>query len=1341
VPSVGYATLQVIPSVRGISDEIRRQLIGPAGDAGSQAGQAAGGNLAEKLKVGAAAAGLAAGALLVKGLVDAMDQSNVTSKLQAQLGSSNKVAAQQGKLAGKLYSSGVTDSFQGAADAIKSVMQSGLAPPGTTTKQLEAIATKASDVATVFDQDLGGVTNAVSQMMRTGLAKNSTEAFDLITKGFQKGADKGGDLLDTLNEYGTSFRTLGLDGKDALGLLSQGLKGGARDADQVADALKEFSLVAGQGGEATEKVFKSIGLNGKQITKDVAAGGESARTALAQVLTKMRELPNSTAKASAVKSLFGGPGEDLGAALFTLNLNKASSTLGSFGGAADKAGKTIRSGPSHEITVFTRTLKQGFIDFIGGQVLPVVSKLAHGFNTELLPPIRAVGSVVAAILLPALKGLFIAGMATVGWLREWGVWLAPIAVLVGGIALALNAQAIATGLVTAVFSVYRAAMIVGTAVTSGFAAAQTLLNAVMALNPFVLVAIALVALGVALVVAYQKSETFRAIVQAAFGAVKTAVVAVVDWFKGPFLHFFTETIPSIFRTVLDWVKVNWPWILGALTGPIGLAVVWIIKNWGKIRTGLAAGWSAIKSTVLYPIRDFFTKTIPGWGNTLRDKLVGSFDSARAGIKKAWDKVKSIARGPVAFIVNTVYSKGIVPTWNAVAKAFGAPTLDTMKFASGGVLPGYTPGRDVHLAALSGGEAVMRPEWTRAVGPGYVHTMNAAARSGGVGAIRRMVSGGMPAFADGGIFDWVGKTASKGVDLAKSGVSWLKDGMKASAVAGMSKVVKPLIDAISGSASLYRDMVTGIPKKMINSIVSFSGQADKKLGRLGLIGGRGYKGGLAWARTQAGKRYQWGGNGNPSWDCSGFLSAIESVIRGQKPHRRWATGAFSGSSAPPGWVLGKKSPYMIGITNRGVGHTAGTLNGVNVESRGGDGVVVGGRARSYRSSLFTHRYGFAAKGYADGGKPARGELAWVGERGPELIRFTGGEEVYNHADSMRMAAGLSARGFAKGTTSARRQVPGDLSAFTKSLTGSASGISKAAKELAKDLKSAGGAGKRLSADALKASAKLQDMATRRDTVGQRLADAKQATTDQKKAADDFFGLSNLTSATSINDLISQMRERQSTVKAFQNTIKSLSKKGLSQDLIQQLVAQGPESTLAGLVNGATKSQLSQLNSLAKTGETLSTSYSRTMADAMYDAGKNASRGFLTGLQSQDKELQAAMNKLGSGLVKSIKKALKIKSPSRVTMPLGAYTGQGFAIGLDSTASQVAAAAARVSEAAVPSVPPAPANASAAQGFGGRTPVLLVLEDGAQFPAYIDGRADDRVDKKFATVRQTAKAGRK
>lgn len=55
------------------------------------------------------------------------------------------------------------------------------------------------------------------------------------------------------------------------------------------------------------------------------------------------------------------------------------------------------------------------------------------------------------------------------------------------------------------------------------------------------------------------------------------------------------------------------------------------------------------------------------------------------------------------------------------------------YAKGGVLPGYTPGKDIHRIPsymFSGGEAIMRPEWTRFVGgPKAVEQMNHLARTG------------------------------------------------------------------------------------------------------------------------------------------------------------------------------------------------------------------------------------------------------------------------------------------------------------------------------------------------------------------------------------------------------------------------------------------------------------------------------------------------------------------------------------------------------------------------------------------------------------------------------------
>ena len=64
------------------------------------------------------------------------------------------------------------------------------------------------------------------------------------------------------------------------------------------------------------------------------------------------------------------------------------------------------------------------------------------------------------------------------------------------------------------------------------AAAQWVLNAAMNANPIGLVVVAIAALVAGLVVAYQKSETFRNIVNAAFCVVKNVMKGVLDWITG-----------------------------------------------------------------------------------------------------------------------------------------------------------------------------------------------------------------------------------------------------------------------------------------------------------------------------------------------------------------------------------------------------------------------------------------------------------------------------------------------------------------------------------------------------------------------------------------------------------------------------------------------------------------------------------------------------------------------------------------------------------------------------------------------------------------------------------------
>ncbi|MGX1129887.1 phage-related protein [Streptomyces glaucescens] len=501
----------------------------------------------------------------------------------------------------------------------------------------------------------------------------------------------------------------------------------------------------------------------------------------------------------------------------------------------------------------------------------------------------------------------------------------------------------------------------------------------------------------------------------------TVVADLVTWVLthlGPAFQWLSdEVITPIWGMIKTTIKGAWEYGIK----PVFDLLVGGVEDVGGIFTWLRDSavkpvWEGIKTTISnvwkYGIKPIF-KTL----TDAVDAIADSFDAARKAIKIAWDKLEGIAKAPIQFIVDVVYNNGIRGVWNKIAGAFGAPKLDKFVFARGGILPGYTPGRDPHkfyspsgmALEMSGGESIFRPEFTRGVGSRFVSTMNYIARSSGAAGVRRALApvlGGNPdtpvdrslryangglvqRFADGGIFGWIKGAGSAVVGAGseawnkiKEGASWLADTLEASARAGVEQVVDPLLKKFPGMDTGFGAMLRRIPTRIIDALFGYSKEADKR--GAGGIGGPRIQAALKWAKTQHGKPYQWAGNGNPSWDCSGFMSAIESVIRGQKPHRRWSTHAFKGGT-PPGWVRNGASAFRVGITHAGVGHTAGTLGKTKVESRGGDGVVVGRRARGYNDRLFTSWYGFQPGKYDSGGFLQPGfNLAFNGTGRPEPV---------------------------------------------------------------------------------------------------------------------------------------------------------------------------------------------------------------------------------------------------------------------------------------------------------------------------------------------------------------------
>ncbi|WP_334137039.1 tape measure protein [Corynebacterium variabile] len=176
-------------------------------------------------------------------------------------------------------------------------------------------------------------------------------------------------------------------------------------------------------------------------------------------------------------------------------------------------------------------------------------------------------------------------------------------------------------------------------------------------------------------------------------------------------------------------------------------------------------WSSMGSHLL-AVKD--GSILPAFGGVQSglDTLGGWFSRTVDNIGTAWDRMRGATGRPAKFVVQTVFNDGIKKAWDSISDMIGekkmaaVPLGNLGAYASGGVLPGYTPGKDVHRFTsrtggtldLSGGEAIMRPEWTRAVGgPAAVERMNADARSGSLRRKRKKYATDHEKFADGGVW--------------------------------------------------------------------------------------------------------------------------------------------------------------------------------------------------------------------------------------------------------------------------------------------------------------------------------------------------------------------------------------------------------------------------------------------------------------------------------------------------------------------------------------------------------------------------------------------------------------
>jgi hypothetical protein len=289
-------------------------------------------------------------------------------------------------------------------------------------------------------------------------------------------------------------------------------------------------------------------------------------------------------------------------------------------------------------------------------------------GTAVMPLLGQLAEVLNTAVVPVLQVL-------AGFIAENSGWLLPLAGIIAGVVGALKAWAIIQGI----------------------------LNAVMAANPIVLVVIAIAALIAGIIIAYQKVDWFRNLCDIAFAAVAVA------------FGWITDAASAVF----NWISDHWPLLLAIITGPIGLAVLAITKNWDTIKDGATAVWQWIVDK-FNAVVDFLQGLV--------DKVAGVAGRIADAIKAPINALINAWNG-LSFTLPTITLPSVhIPGFPDIGGgSFGGqhwdfPNLPTL--AKGGIVTAPT----LAMIGEAGPEAVI--PLSRAGGAGNVYNLNVQVPLGG-----------------------------------------------------------------------------------------------------------------------------------------------------------------------------------------------------------------------------------------------------------------------------------------------------------------------------------------------------------------------------------------------------------------------------------------------------------------------------------------------------------------------------------------------------------------------------------------------------------------------------------
>ena len=457
-------------------------------------------------------------------------------------------------------------------------------------------------------------------------------------------------------------------------------------------------------------------------------------------------------------------------------------------------------------------------------------------------------------------------------------------------------------------------------------------------------------------------------------------------------------------------KAAWDWISSTISGIFDGIKSTITGIWNAIAKAWVDTWEGIKNTGK-AAWDWISSTISGVWTSIENAARSAWEGIVTTIGGAWNKIKETVASPINAVIRFI-NEGIIGSYNWVAdKIKIVPpikgTIPEVKFSRGGILPGKSSWRDGddQLAWMRRGEGVtvseaLRDPYERR----RLLALNRAAMAGISPARFRQQfdAHGLEHHATGGIIGFRGHRFTS---------TFAARILQAEKIAGAQMHItqggwRPRTSYSGTSHAGDALDITGDYRRFIAPLRQVGIAAWDRAGKGRWVPhahgvplpGHGTAGGSAIWQAQD---YLRGGDGLGGRDNGPRVAVrsadIEEAVKKGADKSWWEKLADS---------IGETWDKIKNWFNDLVNKISGPLKALQ-------GLVSGDGPFDNLAGKLAEKLGkdlknWAAKklglptddGYATGTRNARPGWAWVGERGPELVHFGGGEQVLTHDQSLR-----------------------------------------------------------------------------------------------------------------------------------------------------------------------------------------------------------------------------------------------------------------------------------------------------------------------------------------------------